>query len=51
MENVHFYISRINLVSFFMLIIILLRLKLVYSFDFNYVVVIVLIFNKTFLSN
>ena len=44
MENVHFfYISRINLVSFFTLII-FLRLNLVFSFDFNYVVVMVLIF-------
>ena len=43
-KNVYFfYISRNNLVSFFMLIE-FLRLHLVYSFDFDYVVVIVLIF-------
>ena len=48
MENVHFFYiiihSRINLVSFFTLIIFFLRLNLVYSFDFNDVVVIVLMF-------
>ena len=45
MENVHFfYISRINLASFFALVIFFLRLNLVYSFAFKYVVVTVLIF-------
>ena len=45
MENVHFfYISRINLASFFCAGNIFLRLNLVYSFAFNYVVVTVLIF-------
>ena len=45
MENVHFfYISRINLASFFFADNIFLRLNLVYCFDYSYVVVIVLIF-------
>ena len=45
MENVHFfYISRINLASFFFADNNFLSLYLVYSFYFNYVVVTVLIF-------